>query len=131
MMNAVELVDLIEQYDYVGKKQIGSLRQHLSSSSKKTSSKEIVKLLLEKKHITKYQAKRLLGFAQGTATPKAGDRRASTQPEDDDEIVKLGDDMLEGAVPLDDLDAFSSTETTPTGISSDLEEAEETMPEAQ
>lgn len=116
MMNAVELVDLIERYEYVADRQISSLRKQISSKNKKVSPQQVITLLLDKNHITKYQAKRLLDLVKGKIKerPIGKSDGAWTNKPDAEEIVDIdaGDLVqVEELDALDDLGGFDQMDT--------------------
>lgn len=123
-MNVSEFIDLIEQHDYMADSQIASMRRQLSMGKLDMSVEELVKFLLSRRRLTKYQAKKLLAEAMaGDQVPSAplseGRRRAqnnwlqvdapATAPDDlsteDVEEPSAPDPF--GLGPLDDLRSSS------------------------
>ncbi|TWT32150.1 outer membrane protein assembly factor BamB family protein [Blastopirellula retiformator] len=108
MMNVAEFLDLLDTYEYLAENQIAALRRQLTQMEEEPTPEQIVNGLLQRGHLTKYQAKRLIAESMtGTSRRKQsvsnGRRRAqekwlSSTPVEE-EIVDLGDGDL---VPLDE-----------------------------
>lgn len=108
MMNVAEFLELLDTYEYLAENQIAALRRQLAQMDEDVTPEQIVNSLLQRGHLTKYQAKRLIAESQSGASARAqrvssGRRRAqekwlSSTPVEE-EIVDLGDGDL---VPLDD-----------------------------
>ncbi|EAQ77645.1 serine/threonine protein kinase related protein-putative PQQ-dependent oxidoreductase-like protein [Blastopirellula marina DSM 3645] len=108
MMNIPEFLDLLEMYEYLAENQIAALRRQLAQMDRDVTPEQIVNSLLQRGHLTKYQAKRVLaeaqsGKSQRTQSVSSGRRRAqekwlSSTPVEE-EIMDLGEGDL---VPLDE-----------------------------
>lgn len=108
MMNVAEFLELLDTYEYLAENQIAALRRQLAQMDDDVTPEQIVNGLLQRGHLTKYQAKRLIAEAQSGASARAqrvssGRRRAQekwlTSTPVEEEIVDLGDGDL---VPLDE-----------------------------
>ncbi|GAA4421794.1 PQQ-binding-like beta-propeller repeat protein [Bremerella cremea] len=107
-MNISDFIDLIEAHDYMADNQIASIRRQLSTGTLDMSIEELVRFLLEKQRLTKYQAKKLLAEARSGVTAdslpvsdarrRAQEKWVSADPVED-EIAEIGADDM---VALDD-----------------------------
>ncbi|MCC9604436.1 PQQ-binding-like beta-propeller repeat protein [Blastopirellula sp. JC732] len=108
MMNVPEFLDLLDTYEYLAENQIAALRRQLTQMDAGITPEQIVNGLLQRGHLTKYQAKRLIAESQSGASQRkqsvsSGRKRAqekwlSSAPVEE-EIVDLGAGDL---VPLDE-----------------------------
>ncbi|MFN3151644.1 PQQ-binding-like beta-propeller repeat protein [Bremerella sp.] len=70
-MNISEFIDLIEAHDYMADNQIAAIRRQLNSGQLDVTMEELVKFLLDRQRLTKYQAKKLLAEARSGVTPES------------------------------------------------------------
>jgi len=107
-MNISDFIDLIEAHDYMADNQIAAIRRQLNSGQLDVSVEELVRFLLDRQRLTKYQAKKLLAEARSGVTAESvpvsdGRRRAQQKWMDaapvEEEIVETDTDDL---VALDD-----------------------------
>lgn len=108
-MNISEFIDLIEAHDYMADDQIAAIRRQFKSGQLDVTIEELVRFLLDRQRLTKYQAKKLLAEARSGITaetmPVSESRRRAQQRWVDaapveDEIVETEADDL---VALDDI----------------------------
>ncbi len=122
-MNISDFIDLIEAHDYMADNQIAAIRRQLNSGQLDVSIEELVKFLLDRQRLTKYQAKKLLAEARSGETaesiPLSESRRRAQQKWMDaapveDEIVETDADDL---VALDDIPSGDGVEAAdPLGL---------------
>jgi len=70
-MNISEFIDLIEAHDYMADNQIAAIRRQMNSGQLDVSIEELVRFLLDRQRLTKYQAKKLLAEARSGMTAES------------------------------------------------------------
>jgi outer membrane protein assembly factor BamB len=113
-MNAVEFLDKLEQQGLLDMQLVAKLRQEVAGARKTVSAQKIAKLLIDKGHLTAFQAKKLMD--DGVKSPVKGGAplapRASQAPADDGGLDLLddpADDDL-GLELVDDEPALTPTD---------------------
>jgi outer membrane protein assembly factor BamB len=117
-MTAVEFLDKLEQQGLLDARLVSALRQQVAESRKTVSAQKIAKLLIDKGHLTAFQAKKLIDDgARPTAKASRSERASEASPataddglelvdeEDDDLGLELVDEAPPAAATsVDDLD---------------------------
>ncbi|WDI42335.1 outer membrane protein assembly factor BamB family protein [Bremerella sp. P1] len=122
-MKISDFIDLIEAHDYMADNQIAAIRRQMNSGQLDVTVEELVRFLLDRQRLTKYQAKKLLAEARSGVTAESipvseGRRRAQQKWMDaapvSEEIVETEADDL---VALDDMSSEQDATTAdPLGL---------------
>jgi outer membrane protein assembly factor BamB len=97
-MTAVEFLDKLEQQGLLDERLVSKLRQQVSESRSSVSAQKIVKLLIDKGHLTPFQAKKLMDdAAKASSRASYSERTTATTAVAEDDGLELvdaeGDDL--------------------------------------
>jgi outer membrane protein assembly factor BamB len=125
-MTAVEFLDKLEQQGLLDERLVSKLRQQVSESRSSVSAQKIVKLLIDKGHLTPFQAKKILddaGRSPARVSSQAERVSAGAAAAGEDEGLELVDDAS------DDLGLELVDDETPAALADDgLELIDDTPP---
>lgn len=92
-MTAVEFLDKLEQQGLLDESLVSKLRHQVAGARKPVSAQKMAKLLIDKGHLTAFQAKKLIGESAKSSSPKPA--KPAPPPPTDGGLELLPDDDLD------------------------------------